>query len=413
MSRFRRTSWRALMTRRRDGSPPHRTSRNGSCSAWRSEPSPDSARWSSTRPSRCAPTSSWASWPATGCRHPSARATPRVRRPLARALPLVIGLGALLGGILVYLVAPETAGHGTDAAISAVHDHPRGVRFRAVVVKLVASALTIGSGGSGGREGPAAQISAGFGSLLSRLLDLEPADARVAVGAGIGSGIGSTFGAPLGGAVLASEILYRDDLDPAVLLPSFVASAVGYVVFGGIEGFTPLFGFTDYRFTDPIQLGWFALIGLLGGLIGLLYAKSFYGMERLFTRAPCRIGPTRPSAVCWWGAWLSPSRRCSAPDTAGCSRPRKPAHGYPSLGRADPARGPHRRHRTLHRLGGIGRTLRTGPGHRRLRRRHGLASLRPRGALHGPLPRPVRDRGHDVLLRGHLSSAAGRHGDGG
>jgi Voltage gated chloride channel len=77
------------------------------------------------------------------------------------------------------------AGHGTDAAISAVHHNPRGIRFRAVIVKIVASALTIGSRGSGGREGPTPQISAGFVSLLARKLELSPADARTAVVTGI------------------------------------------------------------------------------------------------------------------------------------------------------------------------------------------------------------------------------------
>ena len=203
------------------------------------------------------------------------------------ALPLIAGFGALLGAILVFRIAPEAQGHGTDAAISAVHHNPRGVRFRAVIVKIAASALTIGSGGSGGREGPTGQISAGFGSLLSRILDLEPADGRIAVATGIGSGIGAIFGAPLGGAVLASEILYRDDFDPAALLPCFIASVVSFVVFGATEGFAPLFGYVgSYRFTDPVQLLWFALIGLLAGLIGLLYAKGFYGLADLFKRSP-------------------------------------------------------------------------------------------------------------------------------
>ncbi len=202
-------------------------------------------------------------------------------------LPLIAGAGALLGAILVFRVAPEAEGHGTDAAISAVHHNPRGVRFRSVLVKIVASALTIGSGGSGGREGPTAQISAGFGSLLARTFDLDPADGRIAVATGIGSGIGAIFGAPLGGAVLASEILYRDDFDPAALLPSFIASVVSFVVFGAVEGFSPLFGYVGrYRFTDPNQLLWFALIGLLAGLIGLLYAKGFYGLADLFKRSP-------------------------------------------------------------------------------------------------------------------------------
>jgi chloride channel protein, CIC family len=203
------------------------------------------------------------------------------------ALPMIVGGGALLGAILVFWIAPEAEGHGTDAAISAVHHNPRGVRFRTVVVKIVASALTIGSGGSGGREGPTGQISAGFGSVLARGLDLEPADARVAVATGIGAGIGSIFGAPLGGAVLAAEILYRDDFDPAALLPSFIASGVGYLIFGAVEGYTPLFGYEDhYHFGDPTQLLWFALLGILGGLVGLLYAKGFYGLHHLFSRSP-------------------------------------------------------------------------------------------------------------------------------
>ncbi len=203
------------------------------------------------------------------------------------ALPLVAGAGALLGAVLVYRFAPEAEGHGTDAAISAVHHNPKGVRFRAVIVKIVASALTIGSGGSGGREGPTGQISAGFGSLLTRVLELDPVDGRIAVATGIGSGIGAIFGAPLGGAVLAAEILYRDDFDPAALLPCFIASSASYAVFGSVEGFGPLFGYVgSYRFSDPAQLGWFALIGILGGLIGILYAKGFYGIAQISTAVP-------------------------------------------------------------------------------------------------------------------------------
>ncbi len=213
------------------------------------------------------------------------RASASFTRPWA--LPLVVGLGALLGAVLVFRFAPDAEGHGTDAAISAVHHNPRGIRFRTVVVKIVASALTIGSGGSGGREGPTGQISAGFASLLARELDLSPGDARTAVATGIGSGIGAIFGAPLGGAVLATEILFRDDFDIEALLPCFIASIVGFVIFGAAIGFTPLFGFnTSYHFSDPTQILWFALIGVLGGSIGLLYAKGFYGIAALFARLP-------------------------------------------------------------------------------------------------------------------------------
>lgn len=121
------------------------------------------------------------------------------------AVPLVVGLGGLISGVLVFGFAPEAEGHGTDAAIAAIHHRPRSVRGRVTLIKLLASAATIGSGGSAGREGPTAQISAGFGSLLARRLDLSPQDARIAVTVGVGAGIGAIFRAPLGGAVLGTE----------------------------------------------------------------------------------------------------------------------------------------------------------------------------------------------------------------
>ena len=107
---------------------------------------------------------------------------------------------------------------------------------------MVSSALTIGSGGSAGREGPTAQISAGFGSLLTRSLDLSDEDGRVAVSLGIGSGIGAIFGAPLGGAVLAASIIYREDFDYRSLIPGFITSGTAYAVYGSILGFEPMFG---------------------------------------------------------------------------------------------------------------------------------------------------------------------------
>jgi chloride channel protein, CIC family len=125
-------------------------------------------------------------------------------------LPIVTTVGGLLSGIIVFSLAPEAEGHGTDAAIAAFHQD-RPIRGRIPLVKLVASAITIGSGGAAGREGPSAQISAGFGSLLGKLLHLNTQDRRIAIATGIGAGIGAIFRAPLGGAVLAAEILYKHD----------------------------------------------------------------------------------------------------------------------------------------------------------------------------------------------------------
>jgi CIC family chloride channel protein len=203
------------------------------------------------------------------------------------AIPLITMGGALVSAWIVAKLAPEAEGHGTDSAIEAVHSDPRAIRARVVLVKMVSSALTIGSGGSAGREGPTAQISAGFASLLARRLDLTDADGRVAVSIGIGSGIGAIFGAPLGGAVLAASIVYRFDFDYRSLIPGFITSGTAYAVYGSILGYDPLFGFVvpDYRF-DPADLPWFAVIGIVAAAVGYLYARTFYATVALTHRLP-------------------------------------------------------------------------------------------------------------------------------
>ncbi|MCW2553531.1 MAG: chloride channel protein [Mycobacterium sp.] len=205
----------------------------------------------------------------------------------AWAIPLITFAGALVSAFIVAKFAPEAEGHGTDSAIEAVHTDPRSIRARAVLVKMVSSALTIGSGGSAGREGPTAQISAGFGSLLARRLNLSDTDGRVAVSLGIGSGIGAIFGAPLGGAVLAASIVYREDFDYRSLVPGFITSGTAYAIYGAVLGYDPLFGFVapDYEF-DPTQLGWFLLIGIVSAGVGYLYARVFYGTVALTRRLP-------------------------------------------------------------------------------------------------------------------------------
>jgi CIC family chloride channel protein len=190
----------------------------------------------------------------------------------------------LLAGIIVFSLAPEAEGHGTDAAIDAFHKG-KSIRARIPLVKLVASAITIGTGGSAGREGPSAQISAGFGSLLANLLRLDTQDRRIALATGIGAGIGAIFRAPLGGAILAAEILYKDDLEVEAIIPALIASIVGYSVFGGWSGWNPIFvPPLNTAFNSPPQLLYYIVLGLLCGGVGLLYARGFYGITHFFHR---------------------------------------------------------------------------------------------------------------------------------
>jgi CIC family chloride channel protein len=140
-------------------------------------------------------------------------------------------------------MAPEAEGHGTDAVIAAFH-HKRGfIRSRVPIVKTVASAITIGSGGSAGREGPIAQIGAGFGSALATWLKVGDRERRLLMLAGAGAGIGAVFRAPLGGALVMAEVLYQEmEFESAALVPAFVASIVAYSVYCFIVGtWMPMF----------------------------------------------------------------------------------------------------------------------------------------------------------------------------
>ena len=195
----------------------------------------------------------------------------------------VLGTGGLLSGLLVYSLAPEAEGHGTDAAIDAFHNKRGVIRGRVPIVKTLASALTLGTGGSAGREGPIAQIGAGFGSFLAHALKLSARDRRIMLAAGMGAGVGAIFRAPLAGALFAGEILYRDaDLEADVIVPAAVASTVAYSVFCASLPyhlrFAPLFGRKiQFDVATPLELGPYTILAVVLALVGFLYIKGFYG----------------------------------------------------------------------------------------------------------------------------------------
>lgn len=204
-----------------------------------------------------------------------------VRRPYL--VPVSVAVGGLASGLLVYGFAPEAEGHGTDMAIDAYHNAQGKIRGRIPIIKMIASSVVIGSGGSAGREGPTAQMSAGVGSILADFLRLSPSDRRMAVAVGIGAGIGTIFKAPIGGAVLAAEVLYRRDLEPEVIFPAIVASSVGYSMFASIVGFEPIFG----SFVQPFsayRLPLYAVLGIAAGFLAVGYVRVFYAINALFKR---------------------------------------------------------------------------------------------------------------------------------
>jgi hypothetical protein len=151
-------------------------------------------------------------------------------------------LGGLFSGLLVFTFVPEAEGHGTDAVVSAFHHTAGKLRLRVVPLKMLASAITIGSGGSAGREGPTALISAGIGSAYGKLGARTEHERRLLLLIGAAAGLSAIFRSPIGSALFVVEVLYGDmEFEAAGLLYAMLASIVAFAVNGFFVGHVPLF----------------------------------------------------------------------------------------------------------------------------------------------------------------------------
>lgn len=210
------------------------------------------------------------------------------------AVLLVPTLGGLACGLIVTLLEPQAEGHGTDAMIRSFHRLNGVIAARVPVVKMLTSILTIGTGGSAGREGPATHIGAGIGSVLAHWLKLGDWDRRMLLVAGAAGGLGAVFRAPLGGAMFAVEVLYSGTaIEFAALGPAFVASVVAYTVFVSILGQGVMF---DLPQPDPTtnvlpcafhgaqELPFYLLLAFLCAGVAYLFSLIFSWGESGFKR---------------------------------------------------------------------------------------------------------------------------------
>ena len=194
-------------------------------------------------------------------------------------------LGGLLAGFIVYKFAPEAEGHGTDAVIDAYNNKRGHIRKRVPIVKTLASMLTIGTGGSAGREGPIAQTGAGIGSTLASYLKLSDRDRRIMVICGTAAGIGSIFRAPFGGALFAIEVLYKHDMETEGLVPAFISSTIAYSVFGSFLGWGHVFDSPSFSFSHPEELLFFGILGVLCAATAIVFVVVFFGFKNKFFKS--------------------------------------------------------------------------------------------------------------------------------
>jgi CIC family chloride channel protein len=198
---------------------------------------------------------------------------------------LLPAAGGLLVGPLVWRFAREARGHGVPEVMAAVALRGGVIRPRVVAVKALASALSIGSGGSVGREGPIVHIGSALGSTLGQLLRVPASQLRVIVGCGAAAGISATFNAPIAGALFAAEIVVGN-FAVAQLSPIVISSVVAAVVSRMILGDHPAFPVPPYGLVSPFELVPYMVVGLFAGLVALAFTFSLYRTEDLFAKVP-------------------------------------------------------------------------------------------------------------------------------
>ncbi len=200
-------------------------------------------------------------------------------------------LGGLLVGPLVYYFAREAKGHGVPEVMEAVALRGGVIRPRVVGVKTLASALTIASGGSVGREGPIVQIGSALGSTIGQMLRLPARQLRTLVGCGAAAGIAATFNAPIAGALFAVEVILVD-FAAAQFSPIVISSVVATVVSRFFLGDFPAFAVPSYELVSPLELPFYMIVGVVAAGVGLAFTTVLYaaedGFERLRFPAPLK-----------------------------------------------------------------------------------------------------------------------------
>ncbi|MGC8549443.1 MAG: chloride channel protein [Acidobacteriaceae bacterium] len=198
---------------------------------------------------------------------------------------VVPALGGLLVGLLIYFFEPTLKGHGIPEAMEAVLFGQSRMRLRVAILKPIATAFAIGTGGPFGAEGPIIQTGGAIGSLLGQALKLTPYNRRVLLASGAAAGMAATFTAPLAGILVAVELLLFE-LRARSFIPVALASAVATGVRIYFVGWAPLFPTPAFKLTSMTELWLFAILGILMGIVGLLMIRTLGWLENFFDELP-------------------------------------------------------------------------------------------------------------------------------
>ena len=203
---------------------------------------------------------------------------------MAAPIYLKIGIPALGSALVAWLVqrfAPEAKGHGVPEVMNAVATQNGFIRMRVVVIKAFASAMSIATGASVGREGPIVQIGSAFGSTVGQLFQVSIRRMKTFIGCGAAAGIAATFNAPIAGAIFASEVILGD-FSAAAIGPIIIASVFGTVISRALYGDFPAFVPPTYTLHSPVEIIFYIILGLATGVIAWFFVRTLYKTEDVF-----------------------------------------------------------------------------------------------------------------------------------
>ena len=200
-------------------------------------------------------------------------------------IALIPAIGGLIIGPMVFKLAPETKGHGIPEVMESLRFSQGAIRGRVAFVKIIASSITIGTGGSAGKEGAIAQIGASFGSLLGEKLGVGARERKLLVISGLSAGIAGVFNAPLGGAIFGLEILMGGiTLYSAIAV--LLASVIGAAVVDMYRGHQPIIHAPSYlTFTNPTEILFYFALGIFMGFMAFVWVKLFYFFEDAYEKS--------------------------------------------------------------------------------------------------------------------------------
>jgi len=198
---------------------------------------------------------------------------------------MIPAIGGLLVGLITHYLAPETKGHGVPEVMLAIDKQGGKIRFRVALIKAIVSSISIGSGGSVGREGPIVQIGSSLGSSMGQLFHLSKEKIRILVACGAGGGIAATFNAPLAGIFFALEVIMRD-YSPRHISSIVLSSVIATVVARGYLGNNPAFDIPAYQMNSAWEILFYMTFGILAAGAAFLFIRFLYRTEDLFNILP-------------------------------------------------------------------------------------------------------------------------------